>query len=362
MKLSRRRPVAVLAAGIAAAAATVASLLVGSPAGAVPGCVTPPDFDHSIAAPIGGPAAAPTQGGTIFYSTIGGDGKTYFVDTDIQQPGLAVAPLECFGGGAVDTPAVTEWGLSRALYVLAPNGRIYQTSVKNGTSTQAPWTQIPGAPAGGGAPVVTHSPVGGPIQMFVRGSDNQLYHASRGPREGDPWSAWESLGGGLTGLAAAGPVAGGTVVVVRAPNGVLYQKSGRTGAWGPWIKLTGTTSASPTIAAGFGNGRLDLFVTGTAGGLYQATATLGSTKFGAFRKVDVDLPVGAKLAAAGKSGRMIVYATVQDGADTVVGYDQYYPGLGWSGFDLAPYTCDDCLPVPAVAATSHRRVQTEPMR
>ena len=359
MKLSRRRSAAVLGAGCVAAVATIASLLAGSPAGAVSGCVNPPDYSHSIPAAIGAPAAAPAAGDSVYYAALGGDRKTYVVETTIEQPGLLVDRLLCVGGGAVDTPAITAYPGGKAMYVLGPNGVVYESYAPDGVE-QTTWKPVPGAPVGGGAPVVTTSGPGGMIQMFVRGRDNQLYHATRGVAKDPSWSTFENLGGGLTGVAAAGfgPGDGGLAVVVRAPNGTLYQKLYRTdgaksGAWSAWMKLGGTASASPTIATGFGPGRQDLFVTGTAGGLYQSTWLAGTTGFSAFKKIDADLPAGTTLAAAGKNGRMIVYATAKFGSDTAVGYDQYVPKLGWAGFRLAPYTCDSCLPAASATASRH---------
>jgi hypothetical protein len=373
MKLSRRRSAAVLSAGCVAAVTTIASLLVGSPAGAVAsGCVYPPDYAHTIPTRIAGPAAAPSAGNSVYYATVGGDRKTYVVETDIEQSsGLLVDRLECLGGGAVDTPAVVPYTLGKALYVLAPTGVVYESYAPKGGDRTA-WTRVPGAPVGGGAPVVTTSssgPVvtagasGSTIQMFVRGPNNQLYHASRDSAAGGRWSVWEPLGGGLTGVAAAGAgtADGRIAVVVRAPNGTLYQKTGRTGAWSGWTKLAGTTSASPTIATGFAPGRLDLFVTGTSGGLYQATWPAGGPGFGAFKKVTPALPAGAKLAAAGKGGRMIVYATARFGPTTAVGYVHYVPRAGWSTIVQAPYTCAKCVPAVTVAGTGRRAVPAEPV-
>ncbi|HST65542.1 MAG TPA: hypothetical protein VLM05_10180 [Mycobacteriales bacterium] len=360
MKLSRRRSAAVLGAGCAAAVAVTASLLAGSPAGAVAsGCVDPPDYAHTIPAAIGAPAAAPAAGNSVYFATVGGDRKTYVVETTIEQPGLLVDRLQCVGGGAVGTPTVVPYAAGTALYVLGTNGAVYE-SYRPKEGPQTTWLRVPGAPAGGGAPVVTLSGSGEAIEMFVRGRDNQLYHASRGVAADGTWSAWEKLGGGLTGVAGAGALEDATVVVVRAPNGTLYQKTGRTGAWGGWARLTGTTSASPALASGFGTGRLDLFVTGSTGGLYQAAWLPGARGFGAFRKITTDLPVGASVAAAGRNGRMIVYATVRTGSASVVGFDQYVPRVGWSGFQLAPYTCGNCLPA-ADAVTARRSVPPLPM-
>ena len=351
-------------AAAAAGAVTVGLLSLAAPAGATPGCAAPPDFEHSVPGPAGGPAAAATLGSSVYFATIGGDRKVYFVETNIDEPDLDVGHLECKGGGAVDTPAVTDYDDGKALFVLGPNGRIYQNYTLRGSSPATPWTMVPGAPAGGGAPAVTRLGLSGPLELFVRGSNGQLYHATRGAAASGTWSAWESLGGGMTGVAAVGsaPGDGQLVAVVRAPNGTLYQRVGRTGAWSPWQKLPGTTSASPTLAQGFSRGRLDLFVTGTTGGLYQSTWLTGKA-WTAFRKVDPELPPATKLAATGKAGRMIVYATVRVDGETAVGYDQYIPKLGWSGFDDAPYTCDDCLPDESPALSGGmRRAPDHPMR
>lgn len=362
-----RRQLAITVAAIAGVtAATVVSLTLGSPAGAVPGCADTPDFTHSIPGPIGGPAAAP--GATrVLYATIGGDRKVYTAPTDISGPDLAVDPLSCLGGGAVDTPAVAGWGGGQAFYVLAPNGRIYERYIGAG-ETGPPWSLVPGAPVGGGSPAVASATSGATdyVYLFVRGSNGQLYWASRAfDASAQPWSAWQSLGGGMTGVAAVGEAYGFLTVVIRAPNGTLYQRlRSNGGVWSAWQKIPGTTSASPTIASGFSPGRLDLFVTGTTGGLYQSLYYAGQT-FNPFRKVTADLPPGAKVAAAGSDGRMAVYATVREGGGSVVGLNQYLPGqgpgLGWSGFLLAPYTCEvTCLPEPGPIAGS-RVVRRTPL-
>ena len=336
----------VLLAGTAAAC--IATVLAGvSPAEAAAGCVAPPDFTHTIPAPAGGPAAFSTSGESIYYATIGADRKVYAVSTTIDGADLGVGPLECKGGGAVDTPAVTETDTALALYVLASNGRIYENySPKGSGSPAARWTVVPNSPSNAGSPAVVRRGPAGPIDLFVRSYRNELYHASRPTAADGTWSAWENLGGGLTGTPAAGVAPGGAgiAVVVRAPNGTLYQRVGTTGAWGPWTKLSGATSASPALATGFAAGRLDLFVTGAAprGGLYQSTWT--TSGWSAFRTIDTEPAPGARIAATGKNGRMIVYASALDGRPTDVGFDQYVPKLGWSGFDLAPYTCADCLP------------------
>lgn len=352
MRSSRRRLAGLLAAG----AVTAASMIVAAtPAGAVVGCADPGDFDHSIPAPAGTPAAAPMLGSAVLWATIGADRKTYYDGIDVLDRSLAVSTLGCLGGAAVGVPAVALYDDRATVLVLAPTGRIYQKVVTSSSPTGDPWTPVPGAPAGGGSPVATVGP-DGTLHLLVRGADNRLRHAVR--PAGGGWSAWEDLGGGLTGEPAVGARSGGgLVVVVRAPNGTLYQKLGTTGAWGGWTRLAGTTSASPTIATGFAAGRLDLFVAGSTGGLYQASYGTGSQP-GPFRRIDGTLPARAGLAAAGANGVMVVFAT---GTDPVTGvtlslYDRYAPGTGWEGFGYTPYTCEQCLPTATAGSAAGTRV------
>ena len=360
MNLSRRRIVAaVSAAVVAATTGTVVSLTLGSPAGAVPGCVTPPDFAHSIPAPLGGPAATPTEdAGVVTLAAVGGDRKVYAFDTEISSPdGLAVSELVCLGGGAVDTPTTVDLGASQAFFVVAPNQRLYQKYVGETGAIDGPWTPVPGAVAGGSPTAVIDE--GGLIRLFVRGTNGALYSAVHDPA--DPpttWSPFQNWGGSMTGTPAAGLRGGVVTVAVRAPNGAVYTKQGPSGAW---RKLVGTTSASPTIASGFSTGRLDLFITGTTGGLYQSTFAT-SSGFTAFKKVDPDLPAGAKVAAAGQSGSMLVFTTFTFAGESYGAYTQYLAGFGWSGLFDAPYSCDDCLPQEAATASGAHKVERKPVR
>jgi hypothetical protein len=81
--------------------------------------------------------------------------------------------------------------------------------------------------------------------------------------------------------------------------------------------LVGATLSSPTAAWGYQSGRLDLFVAGTGGGLYQKVFAGG--RWSGWYRLDAILPASGRLAAAARSGRVIVYAS----AGGVTSYKQY---------------------------------------
>ena len=111
----------------------------------------------------------------------------------------------------------------------------------------------------------------------------------------------------IQGTPAVAPRPGGGIAIfVRGTNNGIYAKYGDTGSWTGWSGMSGATLSSPTVAWGYQTGRIDLFVTGTGGGLYQR-AFVGGT-WGGWHRLDA-LPASARIAAAARSGRVIVYAS-----------------------------------------------------
>ena len=365
MSLSRRRSTAVLAAlGTAAAAVTAVLLTGGSPAGAAPGCSEEPSFDVTIPAPAGAPAATTLSDGSVGYAALGADKQVYFVNSDITVDPLLIAPLACLKGNATDNLAVVETPASLTFIVRGPDGRISQNDVTEAAPNGAGWEQLPyGATTNGPAALANAD---GSISLFVRGTNGALFLATRNADGG--WSQFRSLGGGFVGTpTVAAKPGGGALVVVRNSAGLLYSKaSSSTGVWSSaWTKLPGAAAGSPTLTAGYAAGRLDLFVIGNRGGLYQSAYTAG--KFGAFRGIEF-ASTRARVAAAATAGRIIVYVRDDFGNGTFeTAYTQYIPG-GWTGdrteFDylLAPYTCDECGPDDSTALARSAGKVTRPAR
>ena len=125
--------------------------------------------------------------GTVGFSILGADHKLYFVETDINAAVLQVAPLACFGGGGADNPSAAEYDAGLALYVLAPNKKIYQKYVTEAAPAGTGWIPVPNGLAGGGPAASPGSD--GKLHLFVRGTNGKLYHASRDVTSGDHPSA-----------------------------------------------------------------------------------------------------------------------------------------------------------------------------
>lgn len=326
-----RRSAAVLAAAVVSS-----FLAVPAPAQALPGCPPQPSFDYSIPEDAGPPAAAPVGGGSsrVVFAALGGDHKAYSADTDIGDQPLRVGPLSCFDGTATDNPAVASVGPDDyVLFVHSPNGRIYERHVT--AADPGSWTAVPGALSGSGPAAAYTSD--GRVHLFVRGTNGALYYASR--LLTGSWSTFRSLGGQLFSVpSVAIRPGGGLAVVVRGPVNKIFGIFSMPEVWSGWTELPGNglTLSNPTAAWGYESDRLDVFVAGIGGGLYQQTFATGG--WTGWRRLDAQLPATARLAAAETPGRAIVYAAAEG-----VLVEKQYVG-DWDDYFLAPYTCSACLP------------------
>ena len=127
----------------------------------------------------------------------------------------------------------------------------------------------------GGAPPVssikfastpTTTLLGGNMNIFVKGSDNALWHGYGSPIK------WESLGGILTSAPTA--ITRGDFIDVFArgsPDGV-YQKSWNGTAWSAWHEIGGQVLNGTAPEAFTPDGNIvDLYVTGSDSALYCKT-------------------------------------------------------------------------------------------
>ena len=314
------------------------------------GCPAQPGYDYRILGAAGPPAATPLGGDRVAFVASGSGRQAYAVATGIGVDPLNVGPLECYGGAAVDNPAVVSRGGVLILLARSADGRVYQRTVTaagalpgtvsppgagTGEPVESAWTVVPGVVSTAG-PAAAVTP-DGRLHLLVRGTDGELYHLVQ--QRGSPvWSRPERLGGQVVGTPAVAPGPfGGLVVVVRGRQDRIEARYGDTGRWSGWARLPGTTKAGPAMAFGFAPGRVELFVSGSTGGLRHAIYTSG--RWTPWQRIDSTLPATARLAAAATPGHLIVFA--QSGS--MLGYTQFLSG--WQPYHQAPYTCDQCRPV-----------------
>ena len=171
-------------------------------------------------------------------------------------------------------------------FVIGTNNQLYyKTQTAAGSSTwSSGWTSLGGGIKADTSPAVARNS-DGRLQVFVVGTNNQLYYKTQSSPNSNTWSpAWTSLGGGLR--ANTDPIGianndGTLQVFVVGTNNQLYyktQSSPNSNTWSPaWTSLGGGIKAdtSPAVARN-SDGRLQVFVVGTNNQLqYRAQTAAG---------------------------------------------------------------------------------------
>jgi hypothetical protein len=361
-RMSTRRRLAVSLVAAAAVAGAV-PLVVGSgtssAAPAPAGCPSTPSYDFTIPTPVGPPTATSLSSGdfaTTAYAALGADKKLYYVESTIDGDPLAVSPLACLGGQAMDSPAVTEGADgTRAFFVTAANGTIYQRFVTTNYSSLGAFTPVNSAATTAG-PAAVQTP-DGQYHLFVRGTNGALYH---GFKQSASLSSWrfESLGGSIVGPVSA--VVDGSRILVAATTstGSIYTIRGTNFAWGPWTKVVNQVSGNsptqvmtrttPALVRNPGNGAITMYAALSNTGLFAISKAANASFTGAlWFRLDSLLPPDARIAAATDGLNSIVYARFLDrsSGQTLTAYTQFTTATSqWSDYFLAPFTCFNCAP------------------
>jgi microsomal dipeptidase-like Zn-dependent dipeptidase len=104
--------------------------------------------------------------------------------------------------------------------------------------------------------VAITSSLPGRLDLFARNADGALL---RKHAEGSGETAWESLGGDLTGDPAAISIASGRIdVFARGRRGELAQISFAGGVWGEWVSLGGAIVGAPAVVSP-SSGRIEIY-------------------------------------------------------------------------------------------------------
>ena len=237
------------------------------------------------------PEVAINSDGRLQVFVVGTNSALYYKTQTSSGSNTWSSSWTYLGGGikADTTPAVARNNDGRLqVFVVGTNNQLYyKTQTSPGGSTwSSSWTSLNGGLRDSTDPVVIASS-DGRLQVFVVGTNNQLYYKTQTTPGGSTWSSsWTSLGGGLrsnTDPAAIANSDGRLQVFVVGTNNALYYKtqtSAGSSTWSSsWTSLGGGIKAD-TSPAGERNsdGRLQVIVVGTNNQLYYKWQTApGST-------------------------------------------------------------------------------------
>jgi predicted Zn-dependent protease len=168
------------------------------------------------------------------------------------------------------------------VFVVGTNNQLYyKTQTAAGSSTWTGWTSLGGGIKADTSPAVARNS-DGRLQVFVVGTNNQLYYKTQTVAGSNTWSSsWTSIGGGPRDGTDPEVIAdsdGRLQAFVVGTNNQLYYKtqiSADSNTWSSfWTSLGGVTKpdTSPAVAMN-DDGKLQAFVVGTNNQLYYKTQT-----------------------------------------------------------------------------------------
>jgi hypothetical protein len=244
------------------------------------------------------------------------------------------------------------------VFVVGTNNQLdYRTQTSAGSSTWSGWTSL-GPALRGGTDSVVIANSDGRLQAFVVGTNNALYYKTQTSPGSSTWSSsWTSLGGGIkadTSPAVARNNDGRLQVFVVGTNNQLYYKtqtSADSSGWSSsWTILGGILreNTDPAVVPN-SDGRLDAFVMGPTGPANQRpTADSKSVT------TNINTPVNITLSGNDPDGDPITFNIVDQpshgqlssiSSQNVV---RYTPNAGYSGDDSFTYIAKDSKGTPSI--------------
>lgn len=221
------------------------------------------------------------------------------------------------------------------IFAKGANGHIYRTcqNGQNGTSWYN-WTDM-GFPVTAASDPVVATNMGGGNEVFVIGTNNQLYHCWQAQASGG-WSSWVSLGGTCNGTPSIGLITtynGLEVFVHWTDNSIrhIWQLSS-SGNWSAWESLDGNVAGNP-VAALNPDGRQEFFVRGGNGKMYHRWKTSIGGGWSAWTEI-VGLTIMAGDPAIGMTGngRIELYIRNSDRSLYHACQNSTSVGTSWSGW------------------------------
>jgi hypothetical protein len=251
------------------------------------------------------------------------------------------------GGRAA--PGAPVHGVSRSenkldVFVVGTDQQVYTAAWEPGfTDWWHGWWTINGGVAAPGAHVTAVSRSTDKLDIFVVGTDGGVYTAAWEPDFSDGWHGWWRIGGIVVPQGAMiGAVSRSTDkldIFVTDIHGAI-----QTAAWEPdfadgwhgWWTINGGAAApgSPVHAVSRSTDKLDIFVTGTDGGVYSAAwePDFADGWHGWWRIGGLAAPLGAHVNAVSRStDKLDIFATDIHGAIQTAAWEPDFAD-GWHGW------------------------------
>ncbi len=242
------------------------------------------------------------------------------------------SPVSLTGTGlAARGPSVSSWGRGRLdVFMKGGNGELWHKYYDASVGWQG-WSSL-GAPPSG--VTMTSDPIAiswgyARIDVFVRGSDNALWHKYYDVNLGG-WSTWYSHGGALT----SGPTAttwgwGRLDVFWRGAGGDLRHifYAAFIGAWSNEYSHDGGLASDPS-AISWGYARIDVVARGTDGTLQHDDYDINAGGWSGWETVGTQTLISRPTITTWGPGRLDVFA---QGSDNTLQHNYFYAGR-WQGW------------------------------
>ncbi|CAM4397928.1 MULTISPECIES: hypothetical protein [Myxococcus] len=238
-----------------------------------------------------------------------------------DTPGTCTEPRQ----GANGDLTIGAWDLASVMNYCNPqyngNGNLSATDQLGAQQTYGVYWESLGGNFTSGPAIITQGT--GRIDIFARGTDNQLWQKYW---TGNAWGPWDTLGGTLTSDPAAVRRTSSTMdVFVRGGDNTIYQKTWTGTAWTNWASMGGNAASGPA-AASWGASRMDVFIRGTDNQLYQAYWT--GSAWSAWGSLGGNL-AGDPAAVSWGSGRIDVFARSADDNSII---QKAWTGTAWTNW------------------------------
>jgi hypothetical protein len=193
----------------------------------------------------------------------------------------------------------------------------------------SPWTSLEGICTSGPAAALYRD---GRLNVFVRGTDNAIWWKRQTSPNGD-WSFWVRIGGdNLTSDPAATlNLPGGLVVFARGSDNAIWHtwQDQTDGAWSAWESLGGNWTSGPGAAL-YRDGRLTVFARGTDGAVWTRWQTTPNGNWTGTWESLGGVVTSDPVATLNAPGGLAVFARGTDNAIWHTWQDQL--DGGWNGW------------------------------